>query len=221
MIAMSDEFIFLDDVQYTRRDWRSRNRVKSPQGLHWLSVPVSVRNHHQEAIQDVQISEPGWNLKHWKTLQHFYRGARCFGEQRDAIEALYVSAVSSSLSEVNRHFVEGICAILGVETPLRWSREYTLVEGKSERLLSICQQAGAGIYLSGPSARGYLDVELFARGGVEVEFMDYGGYPAYPQLYPPYEPAVSVLDLLFCMGKEASGLMRWTSGVGGDAGDDA
>jgi hypothetical protein len=206
LIRRSDEFILFDDVQFTKRDWRNRNRIKTKDGLLWLTIPVDSKGHYMQAIKDVRISEPGWNMRHWKTIAAAYARAAHFREYRDRFESAYARAVSPWLSEVNRLFIEEVCDVLGIRTPLRWSMEYTIVEGKSERLLSLCQQAGADTYLSGPSAGAYLDTAAFEAAGVSVQFMSYDGYKEYSQLFPPFEHQVSVLDVIFNEGAAAAAL---------------
>jgi hypothetical protein len=203
LIRRSDEFVLYDDVQFTRRDWRNRNRIKTKDGPKWLTIPVEVSGRFTQTIKDVRVSDPSWAERHWKTLVSAYGRVPRFGERRASIEALYASIDSSCLSTINRHFLEGLCPLLGITTPLRWSMEFELPPGRSERLLAICRQCDATTYLSGPAAASYLDVELFERSGVSVEFMRYDGYPEYSQPYPPFEHGVSVLDLLLCAGTSA------------------
>ena len=144
-----------------------------------------------------------WKERHWQTLRAFYSRAPCFGRYRDFFEELFLGCDEAYLSLINRRFLEAICPLLGIETKLSWSTDYEFAEGKSERLLAICQQAGASDYLSGPAAKAYLDEDLFARAGVRVQWMDYSGYPEYRQLYPPFEPAVSIVDLILNEGPDA------------------
>src|SRR5207244_7405883 len=112
-------------------------------------------------------------------------------------EQLYQEATDRLLSVVNRRFLEAVCDILGISTRLSWSTDYTATGEKSERLVSICLAAGASDYVSGPRARSYLDESAFARAGVSVSYFDYSGYREYPQLFPPFEQTVTILDLIF------------------------
>jgi len=203
LISRCDEFILFDDVQYTKRDWRSRNRIKTQHGVQWLSIPVNVSGRFFQAIKDVTIAESGWNIKHWKNIAASYARAPYFAEYRDRIEDLYSRATDAGLSAVNHRFIAGICDIIGIRTRISWSMDYGIVDGKTERLVDLCRQAGATRYLSGPSARSYIDPVLFERAGVELEFVDYAGYKEYPQLFPPFEHAVSVIDVLFNVGPAA------------------
>lgn len=201
-----DEFVLFDDVQYTKRDWRNRNQVKTPHGLTWLTIAVSASRSHK--INEVEIADTNWNMSHWKTIHHLYSKAPHFECYAEAIQSLYESAVYKKLSDINYHFLSGINKLLGITTPLTWSTDYKSVGGPSERLLNICLQAGANIYVTGPAAQNYLDVDLFERQGVQVEWMNYDGYEEYPQLYGAFEHKVSVIDLLFCAGDKAGHFMN-------------
>jgi WbqC-like protein family len=203
LIRAVDEFVLFDQVQFTRRDWRNRNRIKTKDGVQWLTIPVHSKGHYHSAIEDITISEPGWNRLHWKTVAANYSKARHFETVGAELARLFDGATQSRLSEVNRWFLEGLCRLLDIDTPFTWSTDYELTAGKSERLLSLCRAAGATRYLSGPSAASYLDLELFARNGIEVAFMDYSSYPEHRQLFPPFDHHVSVVDLLLNEGPNA------------------
>lgn len=202
MINLADEFVLLDEVQYTRRDWRNRNQIKTVQGLHWLSIPVDVKDKFDIAISEVKVSDHAWAPRHWRTLVHAYSTASCFNETRAWLEPLYMET-SSRLSEINRSFIDSINRCLGITTPVRSSTSFSTPNDKSLRLLSICIQLNASCYLSGPAAQGYLDVQRFEEAGISVEWMDYSGYPEYAQLYLPFVHGVSILDLIFNTGKKS------------------
>ena len=206
LISSVDEFILLDDVQYTKQDWRNRNRIKTENGVVWLTIPVHGGLHKR--IDQVEIANPGWASRHLATLTHAYRSAPGLERCLPWLTELYMEADSSMLSEVNRAFLERICAELGVTTPLISSSRYAVSGTKSRRLLDLCLAAGADEYLSGPAARSYLDEGLFERGGVSVRWFEYPEYPAYPQLYPPFEPRLSILDLLLNVGAESPRHLR-------------
>jgi len=213
LIRFCDEFVLYDDVQYTRRDWRNRNLIKTPHGLHWLTIPVEVKGRYLQRIRDTRVSDPGWGRKHWAVLRHNYAKAPFFQRYRECLEALYLAPSPEYLSEINRIFLEAIAPELGIRTPISFSGDYELAEGRSERLLGICRAARADVYLSGPAARGYLDEGLFAAAGIRVEWMDYSGYAQYPQLFGAFEHGVSVLDLLFNAGPDAWKYMKHPEGV--------
>lgn len=208
LIRAVDEFILLDDVQFTKRDWRSRNRIKTKDGLAWLSVPVASKGRFEQRISDTLISDPQWGVRHWQTVRGAYARAEFFATYAPAFEAIYCEPPSAHLSIVNRALIEAMCEAFGITTPIRWSTDYGAREGRNERLIDLCVAAGATMYLSGPAARSYLDEAAFAAAGVTVRFADYSGYPEYPQPYPPFEHAVSALDLLFSTGPHAFDYMK-------------
>ena len=204
LIRQADEFVLYDDVQYTRRDWRNRNRIKTPQGTQWLTVPVQVKGKYTQAIKDTRISDPDWRRCHWMTLCCSYGKAPHFRACKQPFEEFYQGQGSDFLSDVNRDLIERVCKLLGIGTRITQSMDYKLeAEDPTDKLLEVCLQAGATHYISGPAAREYLNESLFERAGVKVRWMDYAGYPEYPQLFPPFEHAVSVVDLLFMTGTDA------------------
>jgi len=208
LINLVDEFILFDDVQYTRADWRNRNRIKTKQGLHWLTIPVSVKGKYLQAIKDTTIADAGWAAEHWRSIVAHYSKAPHFREYADTFHEVYEGLDEPSLSRVNRRFIETICSHLGITTTLSWSMDYEVVDGKTERLVELCRQAGATDYISGPSAASYIVPEMFEAANVGLRYMDYSGYPEYPQIHPPFEHAVTILDLLFCAGPRAHEFMK-------------
>jgi hypothetical protein len=204
MIARVDEFVLFDDMQFTRRDWRNRNQIKTAQGLHWLTIPVQSKGNYFEPIKNIRVSEPGWAAQHWKTIRLNYAKAPYFADYAPQVEAWYEQAGKLELlSAVNHLFIQGICGVLGIETKLSWSMDYQIVDGKNERLISICQEAGATNYLSGPAAKDYVDEPVFQQAGVQVEWMDYSRYPVYEQRHGEFAHGVSVLDVIFNCGPAA------------------
>ena len=208
LINLVDEFVLFDEMQYTRRDWRNRNLIKTRSGLKWLTIPVAVKGNYFQKIKDTRVSEPGWARHHWESIVHNYSKATHFAHYRELFESLYLGSQESFLSRINHAFLTAICQILGINTRISWSEEYTLVEGKTERLVSICKQAGATTYISGPAARDYIDETLFNNAGISLEYMDYSSYPEYRQLFPPFEHGVSVIDLILNEGPDAPKFMK-------------
>ena len=206
IIAAVDEFILYDDTQFTKNDWRNRNRIKTPKGVEWISIPVGANINRR--IRDVRLPATSWREKHWRTLEVNYRRARCFDEVAAHIEPIYLKGQHAFLSAFNRQLIEAVCAYLGITTAITSSRDYSLVEGKTARLADLCVQAGATEYLSGPSAKGYLDEEAFAGRGIKLGWMDYSGYPEYPQLWGEFAHGVAILDLLFNCGKDSPRFMK-------------
>ena len=202
-IAQSDVFVVYDDMQYTRRDWRNRNMIKTSQGLKWLSVPVEVKGKYFQKINDTMIADVNWNMHHWQQISQNYCKAPFFKELSPWVENLYREAVYPSLTEINLHFLKAICAFLNIKTVFRDSREFNLAEGKTERLVEICKELKATDYFTGPAARNYMEENLFAENNINIHYFDYAGYNEYHQLYPPFEHGVCIWDLLFNMGSNA------------------
>lgn len=209
LIGSVDEFIIYDDMQYTRRDWRNRNLIKTPQGLTWLTLPVKVKGKYHQSIRETELDGDRWRTDHWKALQQNYRRAPHFDAIAEILEPLYLQREYSGLSDLNRTMIEALCPLLGISTPLKWSWDYDLVDGKTERLVGLCKQAGATDYISGPAARDYIQAELFADANIALHYFDYSGYPEYPQLWGDFEHGVTALDLLFNCGEEARNYMKY------------
>jgi hypothetical protein len=207
-INMVDDFVIYDCVQYTRRDWRNRNMIKTPTGPHWLTVPVESKGKYLARIDEMTIAESGWADSHWKAISMNYAKAPYFHEFKNELKELYEGAISTSLSDINRYFLDFVCSVLEIRTLITTSTEYELLEDRNDRLMHICKQLGATTYYSGPAAKSYLDEKLFVENGIEVIWMDYGNYPEYEQLHPPFEHAVSILDLLLNQGTDARKYMK-------------
>ncbi len=205
IIRSVDEFIIYDDVQYTRSDWRNRNKIKTPKGSAWLSISVGKHYHN---INETKVSDPGWGKSHWATLKQVYGKAPCFKEMMEPFEQFYLTTTEEYLSQINYQLINIINNALGITTKLSWSTDYNLIEGKTARLVDLVKQAGGNEYLSGPAAKDYLEVDLFTNENIKVSWMDYSGYPEYHQLFPPFEHGVTVLDLLFNEGGNAINYMK-------------
>jgi len=208
MINLADELILLDSVQFTRRDWRNRNRIKTAHGPRWLTIPVRTKGRYHQRIDEVEAEDAHWAERHWRTLVQHYAAAPCFATLREGVEPLLLEGEQRRLTEVNRRLLTGLCGLLGIDTAITRDTDYELYGARTERLLALCVQSGATHYISGPAARSYLEEARFAEHGIAVEWMDYAGYPPYPQLHPPFEHAVSVLDLLFNTGLDAPLYMK-------------
>jgi WbqC-like protein family len=208
LINLVDEFILFDDMQYTRRDWRNRNIIKTPKGPIWLTIPVEVKGKYFQKIKDTIISDPNWGKTHWATIVHNYSKARYFAMYRDVFENLYLNSEEKFLSRVNYLFLSAICEILGIKTKLSWSMDYNPGAGKTERLVDLSKQAGATEYISGPMAKEYLQEELFGKEEIALRYIDYSSYPEYKQLSPPFDHQVSIIDLIFNEGPEAPKYMK-------------
>jgi len=207
LIAAVDEFILLDDVQYTAQNWRNRNRIKTPHGVIWLTVPVKhvwLKQH----IKDVRIDGSYWARKHWKSLNANYARTPYFDLYAPWLESLYLEHSYTMLSDMNRAFIISICDKLGIHTPIRCSTEFDLPYEPNARLIALCEHTQADVYVSGPAAREYLDVDRFKSQQKSVRWFDYSGYPCYSQKWGDFDHNVSILDLLFNCGPDAPDFMK-------------
>jgi len=171
-------------------------------------IPVKVKGKYYQKISETIISDTKWNKKHWKTIIFNYSKARYFHDYREIFEALYQNLNDTYLSQINYCFITGICKLLGIKTKISWSMDFNLVEEKTERLVDLCKQTNATEYISGPAAKAYMDEELFKKEKIKLTYMDYSGYPEYQQIHPPFDHYVSILDLIFNEGPNASKYMR-------------
>jgi hypothetical protein len=208
MIASVDVFVIYDDMQYTKRDWRNRNLIKTSQGLKWLTIPVEVSGKYFQKIKDTKIADKEWNKKHWSLLEDHYKQAACFKEVADWLKPLYLTCDLEFLTDINILFLNVVMDYLNIKTALRMSSEFELVEERTERLVRICKQLGADYYVSGPSAKAYMNEQIFQDLGIDLSYTDYANYEEYAQLHPPFEHGVSILDMLFNLGKQTNTKMK-------------
>jgi hypothetical protein len=213
LISRCDEYVVLDSVQFAKRHWHNRNRIKGPDGTRWLTIPVATKGRFTQPIDEVEIVEP-WTERHWRALAAAYGRTDHFPTMGPRIQGWYEAiADERSLTAVNLHFFRAIIAELGLTVRLTRDRDYAPGGTKTQRLVEICRAAGATHYLSGPSARDYLDDDLFAHAGIAVEWMSYGPYPTYAQGGGNFVHEVSIFDLLFHLGADAKSFIRPRTGA--------
>ena len=200
----ADLFVFHDDLQYTKNDWRNRNRIKTPKGLEWLTIPVGTDEHR--LINEVKLPDDrAWAARHWRLLETHYRAAPHFARYADFFRATYASASMTHLSTLNQDLIRTIAReFLGITTEFADSARFGLKSAKQERVIELLKAVGARSYISGPAAKDYLDPARFEAEGIALTWKDYARYREYPQFHPPFEHAVSIVDLLFHAGPEAS-----------------
>jgi len=200
LIHAVDEFVLDDDVQYTKQSWRNRNRIKTAQGLQWLTIPVQTA--FPEKICDVRIADSSWTQKHWRAIESSYHRATAFADFGPYLHQLYESANFERLSEVNEHFLRGLCQWMGITTPLLRTTDMNISGERNERIIAICQARDASRLLNGPSAREHMDESRFSVAGIHVDYAKYELYASYPQLFGEFEHQLSVVDLLMNCGRE-------------------
>ena len=200
IIKYVDEFVLLDHVQFTRRDWRNRNLIKTKGGLKWLTIPVNAKGQYLACIKDITTTDNMWRSNHWNQITDAYRKAPYFEQYEPIFKELYLNDDETNLSLINYKFINAINQLLQIVTPIKWSMEFKAPSEKTERLIHICRMLKGDIYLSGPAAIDYLKVDAFKEHGIQVEWVDYSNYPTYTQQTLPFEHGVSILDLLFHEG---------------------
>ena len=209
LLRSADEVVLLDSVQYTRRDWRNRNRIKTARGLEWLTVGVETKGQYLQAIDETRIADQNWAARHIRAIQLAYaRGAHYDAVAPWLFDLMGSVAAEPLLTNVNEHLLRGFCSFLGIMIPIRRCSEViergTLRAAQpTERLVMIAKALGSTRYITGPAAQAYLDVDQFASAGIDVAWMAYEGYPEYPQLWGRFEPRVSIIDLLLNAGAGA------------------
>lgn len=214
LLASADEVILLDSVQYTRRDWRNRNTIKTASGTAWLTIPVEVKGRYFQAIDETRIAGPEWAEQHARAIDAAYRRASHYRDVAPWLLGLLRSLEGEPrLSVVNELLLRAICERLGIAVPIRrcsdvLDRAALQVMAPTDRLARLAHAVKATRYLTGPAARSYLDVDRFTAEGIEVAWMSYDGYPEYRQLWGAFEPRVSVVDLLLNVGAEAPNYLR-------------
>ncbi len=204
-IYKADVFVFYDDVQYDKHGWRNRNQIKTSQGKQWLTIPVHSGGVTVEDIPINQVridwSKP-WSRSHWKALSFSYARAPFFRIYAPLLEPFYQRR-DKFLADFTIDLTIFLARELGIRhTRFVRSSELNVSGQKTERLIKILLQLGATHYISGPSARDYIEEDEFTAAGITLEYMEYN-YPEYQQLYPPYDPQVSILDLMFMSGLDA------------------
>lgn len=217
IINAVDEFILYDDCQFTKNDWRNRNKIRVPQGTMWLTIPVRTSGRLGQPICLTEVAEGRWVHKHWQSILTYYAKAPFFPHLGPVFKRCYETAAGMTLlSRINHLFIHAVCELLGIDTVISWSMDYRLSEVEaSSKVLELCRQAGAGAYLSGPSARAYLDEGAFAAAGIEVGWMDYAGYAQRPyrQVFEPCIHEVTIIDLLLNAGPEGARELMLTFGA--------
>lgn len=198
-VAMSDAFCLFDATQYDDNDFQNRNRIKGPNGVMWLTVPVKAKDHHRLQITEIEIVEQDvWRRKHWKSLVWAYGKAPYFSRYADFFEETYRRSWRS-LVELDIHLLTALFEILGLPKDFKRTSQLPCGGAKSEAILLMCRALNASVYVFGVKGREYADRAAFEAAGIGVAFQSYR-HPVYPQQFGPFVPNLSVVDLLFNCG---------------------
>ena len=203
MINMVDIFVILEDVQYTKNDWRNRNKIKTANGSEWLTVPVLQKSCHDMKIYEAEIDNRyNWQRKHYNAFQTNYAKAPFFKKYRYIIEELYLDKKWDNIAELDKYAIKKICEVLNIKTKIISSLELSACGEKENRVIDICNKVGANYYLTGPAAKDYIEPENFRKNEIKLEYIKYD-YKEYKQVYEPFDHYVTVLDVIFNCGEEA------------------
>jgi len=202
LIDRVDAFVFYDDVQYTKRDWRNRNKIKTRGGDIWLTVPV--KNEGTQMICDVSIdTTQKWQENHYQTIKNNYLRAAYFKDYEYLLEEIYLKNQWSKISDLNVFSTKLIAQALGIQTEWVLASELKVSGSKDGgKVIEICKKLGCDYFINGPASKAFMNEELFQANDIRLEYMEYR-YEEYQQLYKPFSHAVSVLDVLFNCGPEA------------------
>lgn len=201
IISKVDLFIFHDDLQFTKGDWRNRNKIKAINGLKWLTIPCGTSE--KRLICEVLLTDHSWQKKHWSVIESNYRKAPFFDKYKDFFKDYYLGHKWTNLSDLNQALIIGISRdILKLDTRFKDSRKYNLKTAKGERVMELLNKSNADFYLSGPAAKDYLDTSKFKNSNIGLEYIIYD-YPEYPQLHGEFNHFISILDVLFNCGAES------------------
>ena len=203
--------ILYDDAQYTRRDWRNRNKIVTPSGPTWLSIPIDVKGKYLQKINEAKVKNNDWCLDHWNKIVQNYKNAPCFKEYSQYFEDLYLEKFTELdyLSDVNRVMLLRCIELLGIEIEVLDSREFSIRGGKTGKLINICKDLEANEYFTGPAAKGYMEEQMFPENGIKLTYYDLDGFPEYKQMWEGCDHHVSILDMFFNLGSDTAKHFNW------------
>ena len=214
LINDADVFVYYDEVQYTKNDWRNRNKIYSVNGEQWLTIPIS-KDAVKLKISEVKLPEKSWQARHHKSIYYCYKKAPFFYQIEPLINEVYLEKEWTSLVELDRYLIEKIAGLIGIQTQFIDSKQLELKGDRVERLIHVLKQLNATAYISGPSAKEYLagSENMFIDSGIQLLYKDYSNYPSYKQMCEPFIHAVSILDLLANVEREKIKDYIWNSGL--------
>jgi hypothetical protein len=203
LISRVDVFVFYDDVQYTKRDWRNRNKIKTKDGELWLTVPVNA--HRGQLICEVEIDQSSdWQMNHFKTIKNSYAKAPYFKDYEFLLEEIYLKTKWSKISELDIFATKLIASKLGLSPEWVLASDLRIEGNKDgEKIINICKKLGCNYFINGPAAKAFMDEDKFKEAGIELDYIEYS-YPEYSQMHGDFIHGVSVLDTLFNCGPDSS-----------------
>lgn len=204
LINKVDTFVFLEDVQYTTRDWRNRNKILTQNGSKWITVPINNKDKRDQLIYEAEINNnEDWQKKHFNAFQTNYGRSEYYKKYKWIIEDIYLNKTWNNISELNMYAIKLIAKELGIQTEFVNSKDLNTVGTKDDKLIEICKKLNGDYYLSGPAAKNYIVNEKFENNNIQLDYAEYE-YPIYKQVFEPFNHNVTILDLLFNCGENAS-----------------
>ena len=205
-IAHSDVFVFLDNVQYKKREFQNRNKIRTKEGWLWLTVPVITKGRFTQNMKEVLIDNTSnWHKKHWQSIEMNYSKAKYFNEYKEFFKSLYEKEWDK-LIDLNVFIIKYINELLNIKIPVYYESDLNIEGEKTTRIINICKKLNADTYLSGIGGKEYLIEEEFIKTGIKLIYQNFK-HPVYTQVYPGFEPFMSIVDLLFNCGKESKNLL--------------
>jgi hypothetical protein len=203
--------VLYDDAQYTRRDWRNRNKIITPSGPTWLSIPIDVKGKYHQKVNEAKVKNNTWPVDHWNKIRQNYRKAPYFNQYSEYFEPIYKDVLPQYeyLTDINRLMLEKCINLLGIEIQILDSRDFEIRGGKTGKLINICKDLEADEYFTGPAAKNYMEEEMFPNNGITLTYYDLDNFPPYQQLWDGFDPFVSVLDMFFNLGDDTLNYFNW------------
>ena len=198
-IAISDIFCFFDIVQYQKKDFNNRNKIKTIHGGIWLSVPVESKNHLSKNVSSIPIIQNNWFIKHIKSIEINYRKALYFDQYFEDIAIILRDSSKSNLGNLNLNLLRYFLNVLSIETPIVLASDYNFIGEKSDLVLDMCKKLNARKYIFGSNGVDYVEPNSFKKNNIEIFFQHYN-HPTYKQINGNFLPYMSVIDLLFNEG---------------------
>ena len=193
-------FVYYDEMQYTKRDWRNRNILISEGGPKWITIPVKTKGNFFQKISDVYVSDKEWGKNHWNFIENNYKSSPFFETYKNIFQPLYLNPVSENLSEINLSFIKVILSLLEIDIKIISSKEFKLKGDKTEKLLNICKELNADNYITGSAAKNYINSDLFESNSININYLNYNDFKEYKQNWNGFDHNVSILDMFFNLG---------------------
>ena len=203
LINRCDLYIIYDSAAFSKGHWHNRNKIKRERGSPWLTIPVKTADRLGQPLDEVSVVQ-GWAERHWQSIAESYAKTDYFNAEAGQLKKLFESVAQEPLlTSINEAFLRWLAKRLGLGTEIVRDRSFAFAGERTERLIQLCKAVGATNYLSGPSAKDYLDVRQMELAAITVEWMTYGPYRTYSQPHGEFVHEVSVLDTLLCTGPQA------------------